>query len=98
MRHRPFTKHSFPQGNMPDIPPTEETLETKITLLKEAIGETLRQLNVQQLEVVNLNIERANMIDEGERLESRIKALKKEIAGLQLEAYEETDTRFKTGG
>ena len=84
---------------MTSYAPTEaDRLNNKISLLKEALNETFRQIQmveelmkIAEFKVTNIATERDVALAEVERL-------KKELKRCQLEAFEETDSRFKTGG
>ena len=116
---RPFTKNSFPAGNMPNKPTEAEKLNNKIDLLKDALNETFRQIHVveelmkiAEFKITNIATERDVALAEVERLkgdlevaglqlkasQNEVTVVKKELKRCQLEAFEETDSRFKTGG
>jgi len=44
-RHRPFTEHSFPAGNMPDIIPTEQEKEIRLQLVMQTAREAFEEID-----------------------------------------------------
>lgn len=64
-RHRPFTEHSHPAGNMPDIIPTEQDKEIKLTLVMGILREAFA-------EVDKLGESNQNLIDENAMLQQSL--------------------------
>jgi len=116
---RPFTENSYPAGNMSNAPTETDILNSKLSLLKEALTETFRQfhmvdglMKVAEFKVINIAKERDVALEEVARLggdleiawlqlkasRNEVAMVKKQLTRCQLEAFEEADSRFKTGG
>ena len=110
VRHRPFTKHSYPEGEMPDMQPESEAQEAKIAFAKDALAESFRvnstllnDMKVIEFRLSNVTTERDVALAEVERLgeknELLIKTIESQKAKLEVvEAFDAHDLHLRTGG
>ena len=89
VRHRPFTKHSYPEGEMPDMQPESEAQEAKISFAKQAMAEVIEQMKTIEFRLSNVTTERDVALQEVERLKTKL---------AELDDFNEVDKHLSTGG
>ena len=89
VRHRPFTKGTYPAGEMPDMQPESEAQEAKIMFAKEAMAEVIEQMKTIEFRLSNVTTERDVALQEVERLKAKLDV---------VEVLMEHDKALSTGG
>ena len=89
VRHRPFTKGSYPEGAMPDMQPESEMQEAKIEFAKQAMAEVIEQMKTIEFRLTNVTKERDVALLEVKRLQDKLDVVAE---------MEEHDMNLSTGG